>query len=74
MIWLAFSAKGKTDLVVMTGKQNSVSYCNILREQVVPLKESAHTEKLVFQQDNAAIHASRYTISFLENKDIELME
>ena len=74
MTWLAISAKGKTDLVVVMGKQNSMIHFNVSTEQVVPFEELAHTEKLVFQQDNAKIYTSRYTRSFLKGNKIELVD
>ena len=39
MVWGAFSASGKADLVVMEGKQNSTRYINVL-EKCFPIYES----------------------------------
>ena len=39
MTWLTISAKGKTDLVVVMGKQNSMIHFNVSTEQVVPFEE-----------------------------------
>lgn len=51
-------------------KINSHNYCNFLKEKVFTALQNLGddvTNNIIFQQDNAPSHASRYSKSFLEN-------
>ena len=61
MVWGAFSASGKADLVVMEGKQNSSRYINMLEKSLFPFMNGLDTNNAIFQQDNTAIHTSKLT-------------
>ena len=43
MVWGAFFASGKADLVVMEGKQNYARYINML-EKILPIYESSRQQ------------------------------
>ena len=62
MVWGAFSASEKTDLVVI-----STRYINVL-EKVFPLMTRLDTNNAYFQQDNAAINTSKLTTDFKNKK------
>ena len=61
MVWGAFTASGKADLVVMEGKQNSAQYIYVLENSLSPFMNHLDTNNTIFQQDNAAIHSSKLT-------------
>ena len=60
MVWGAFSASGKADLVVMEGKKNSARYINVL-EKSLSFMNRLDTSNAIFQQDNALIYTSKLT-------------
>ena len=51
-------------------KLNSTTYCDFLREHLMPWIENQNEEartNMIFQQDNALSHASRQTKQWLES-------
>ena len=66
MVWGAFSASGKADLVVMKGKQNSARYISVVNR--------LDTNNAIFQQDNAAIHTFKITKDWFKAKNIEVLD
>ncbi|POM62114.1 putative retroelement [Phytophthora palmivora] len=73
MVWGAFSAEGKSKLVFLKGRQNSGDYIYTISEYILPFAHSNHGTAFVFQQDNASIHASRETMHFLKEMEVETM-
>jgi hypothetical protein len=73
MIWGAFSARGKSELAILRGRQNSGHYVYTVSEYMLPFAHSNHGVDFVFQQDNASIHASRETTSFLQEMKVDTM-
>jgi len=74
MVWAAFSSFGKTPICFVPGRINSQMYTDLLESELISFAEEFHGEDWIFQQDNAPIHVSRYTRSFLESKNIPLLE
>lgn len=74
MVWAAFSMHGKTPLIKISGRMNSKDYNDMLEDNLIPFVDEFHAEDLIFQQDNAAIHVSRESISWFEGKEIDLLE
>ncbi|DAZ98315.1 TPA: hypothetical protein N0F65_008901 [Lagenidium giganteum] len=70
MIWAGFSAKGKTDLAFLEGRQDSVKYCMTLNRYLLPFSMQNHGRNVVFQQDNAAIHTSKATAAWMKTLGI----
>jgi transposase len=71
MIWGAFRADTKSELKFVDGKQDSVKYVSTLRTHLQPFIDA---ENHIFQQDNAAIHKSRYTMNWLQAQGIDVMD
>ncbi|KAG3092215.1 hypothetical protein PI125_g17209 [Phytophthora idaei] len=71
MIWAGVSMYGNTDVVFLEGRQNSVKYTETLRGNLLPYLEKLRLQmgntEPIFQQDNASIHASRFTKGFLKD-------
>lgn len=74
MVWAAISSFGKTDLLLTEGTINSHKYCEILSKALIPFLQKHPKKKFVFQQDNASIHKSKFTKSFISDNDIETLE
>jgi hypothetical protein len=74
MIWGAFSANGKAELVIMEGRQNAQKYVEVLEKSMLPFAEDNHGQDFIFQQDNAAIHTARATKAWFEDKNITVLD
>jgi hypothetical protein len=69
MVWAAINWYGKTELVILEGRQDSTNYIDTLEANLLPhiekLRSEFGVERPIFQHDNASIHASSETRSFL---------
>lgn len=74
MVWAAFSLTGKTPICWISTKMNSEKYIELLEEVLLDFGECQDTENFIFQQDNAAIHVSRYSREWFNRKNIELLK
>lgn len=74
MIWAAFSRRGKSQMAILEGNQNSEMYVNTIRRYLLPFARDLYEEDYIFQQDNAAIHSSRYTEAELRGLNIDIMD
>jgi len=74
MIWGAFSANGFTPLYRIQGNLNSVGYINLLKDHLLPAMGNLLPKGGLFQQDNAPIHVSKQTTTFLDNNDIQRID
>ena len=74
MVWAAFSAIGKSRIALLDGKQSSSHYIYTLSEFLLSFVHLHCGDAFVFQQDNASIHVSVETRSFLAEQDITVME
>ena len=58
MSWAAFSTYGKLQIAFPSSRMNSEEYQEVLDACLIPYLEEHDNISLVFQQDNASIHAS----------------
>jgi transposase len=70
MVWGAFSAKGRSELCILEGNQNSYAYTVTLSDYLLPFAHADHGNEYIFQQDNASIHSSRETKEWLDEQEI----
>ncbi|KAG3112528.1 hypothetical protein PI124_g2657 [Phytophthora idaei] len=73
MIWGGFSSKGTTDIAFLSGRQSPLDYHETLTSHLLPFGEAIHDGSYVFQQDNANIHSSNSTKSFLKDLDATVL-
>lgn len=66
MIWGAIGHEKKSNLIFFSGLVDSQKYISALDEALVPLYEDG----CIFQQDNAPVHTSKATRSWLISKNI----
>ena len=72
-VWGIISHHGLGPLVLVQGRMNSNQYCRrILRSEVIPYLQN--NPDLIYQQDNASIHRSRYTMDFIDRNNIRVLE
>ena len=61
MVWGAMYYYGLSDIMVIKRNQDSRGYCDRLETGLLEFAATTFGESFTFQQDNAAIHTSRYT-------------
>ena len=73
MVWGAFSYRGTLELKVVQGHQTAAGYVGMLQ------RSSLTTEgprlcggEWFFQQDNAAVHTARHTMTFFQENGVLL--
>ena len=54
--------------------QHSANYTTMLEKHMVPWADAVYTNNYIFQQDNASIHASRYSINWFTKGGISLLK
>lgn len=74
MIWMGFSYKGTTPLCFITSRMNSTTYIELLEDALIEYGDEIAGPDWIFQHDNASIHASRATKSFLDERQIEVLD
>lgn len=74
MVWGAFSSKGKARLATLIGHQNSMDYQQTLTTHLFPFGDAVHNGSYIFQHDNASIHASGSTRTFLSDMNVAVLD
>jgi hypothetical protein len=73
MVWAAFSSKGKSELVVLVGRQNSDDYVYTVSEYLLPFAHLNYCIRFTYQQDNTRMHTSARTKDFFSEHAINVM-
>jgi len=74
MTWAAISSLGRVSLVFVEGRMDSKKYQNMLDDGLIPFIRRYPHLKFIYQQDNAAIHISRSTREWMQQRNITTME
>lgn len=74
MLWAGFSLHGRTHLLKCDGRMNSEKYIQMLSTELITFTDDCMEGDFVFQQDNAAIHVSRQSRAWFEEKEIDLLD
>ncbi len=74
MVWAAFGFDGKSEIVLLNGRQNSADYIQVLTEYLLPVGEEIGGEEWLFQQDNASIHTSAMTREWFRERNIRVID
>lgn len=74
MIWGGFSARWKTQLVILNGLQDSSKYLKTLQNTLLPFTAVNHGDDYIFQQDNAPIHTSRVTKEWFTSQNMSVFD
>ena len=69
MAWAGISMLGRTDIAFVRGNMNSEGYQAIMEQFLLPFLDRWPSLEHVFQQDNASVHVSAFTYTWLEAKN-----
>ncbi len=70
MVWGAIGWGGRSDIMLLDEKVNSVYYQRVLESGLVPVLRFIANSPVTFQQDNASPHVSKSTIDWLNFQNI----
>ena len=73
MVWAAISSRDSPELVFLEGKLNSLKYVEILDQYLFPLCDK-FGDAVIFQRDNAPLHTSRLTKTFLQERNLKVLK
>lgn len=74
MVWGAFCSTKMLKLAFPSTKMNSAEYTTVLENHLLPFLHQNNHVQWTFQQDNAAIHTSRATKTWLTSHNIPLLQ
>lgn len=73
MLWGAFSVNGTLEIQFTSSKMKSKDYIDVLKMSLKPFLRANRRRNLIFQQDNAAIHASKETKNWFNEENINVL-
>ena len=74
MVWEAFHASGKSELVVVDGKVNQQHYIGISHQNLHPWARATFQRHFVLVHDNTTPHTARNMHNFLAGEEVEVMQ
>lgn len=74
MVWGAFCADGTLELAFTSCRMNSAEYTTLLQTNLLLFLNRNRRKKFIFQQDNASIHKSNETQTWLEKRKIKVLQ
>ena len=74
IVWDAFHASAKSELVVVDGTVNQQRYIGILRQNLLPWARATFHRNFARVHDNATPHTARNTRNFLVGEEVEFMQ
>ena len=74
MVFVGISWRGRTPLVFVSNKIDSVAYVEMLQDVFEPFIESHYPNGAVLQQDGAPCHTSKFTRDYFATASITGME
>ena len=73
MTWAAISIFRRVSLVFVEGRMDSKKYQDMLKDGLIPFLRQFPHLNFIYQQDNAAIHISRSTKNWMQQRNITTM-
>ncbi|GMF20843.1 unnamed protein product [Phytophthora fragariaefolia] len=66
--------EGKSELVMLEGRQNSLDYIYTISVKLLPFAHAKYGTDYVLMQDNASIHTSYETMDFFKEEDVTVLD
>jgi len=73
MVWGMITPNGLISFRIIRGKQNSSKYISLIKDVVIPISKLNLGNNFIYQQDNAPIHTSKETKTFMNLAHIETL-
>lgn len=74
MVWAAFGYNGKTNIAFTSSRMKSQDYIQVLSAHLLPFVPNIAGTNWIFQADNAKIHTSNDTKTWLECNNVRYMQ
>lgn len=74
MVWAGFGHGGRTEIMVLRGRQSATDYIQLLERHLLPHGQRIGGRNWVFQQDNAAIHTARVTKDWFARHQVTVLD
>ena len=74
VVWKAFCFNGTTDIVFLNGQQCSGYYQDVLKCNLLPIRNILGGENCKFQQGHAPIHTSYSTTNRFARKQVNVID
>ena len=74
MLWAEFGFNGKSQIAFISSKMNSEGYQKVLEEYLLPVASTISDRGWIFQQDNAPIHVSESTKTWIQRKKMRVSD
>lgn len=73
-VWGAITSKGPVDLVILSGRQTSKDYLELLKPQKLKIIENLEQQSFIFQQDIAAIHIAKIIKEWFQLERMNILD
>ncbi|CAD6195509.1 unnamed protein product [Caenorhabditis auriculariae] len=74
MVWAAFCGNGTVALSFIGTRTNLQDYQQLLAQHLLPYLRRRRRANMIFQQDNASVHASNSTLAWFAAKNVVLLD
>ncbi|CAD6200288.1 unnamed protein product [Caenorhabditis auriculariae] len=74
MVWAAFCGNGTVALSFIGTRTNSQDYQQLLAQHLLPYLRRRRRANMIYQQDNASVHASNSTLAWFAAKNVVLLD
>ncbi|CAD6189549.1 unnamed protein product [Caenorhabditis auriculariae] len=74
MVWAAFCGNGTVALSFIETRTNSQDYQQLLAQHLLPYLRRRRRANMIYQQDNASVHASNSTLAWFAANNVVLLD
>jgi transposase len=74
MVWAAIGYNGKSEIAFISNKMDSGDYQNVMQQYLLPVAQTISGPGWIYQQDNAKIHTSNSTMTWLKRKKVRYID
>ncbi|CAD6192324.1 unnamed protein product [Caenorhabditis auriculariae] len=74
MVWAAFCGNGTVALSFFGTRTNSQDYQQLLAQHLLPYLRRRRRANMIYQQDNASVHASNSTLAWFAANNVVLLD